>query len=157
MLTARDVTAELAAQAREQELAAHAAALEAAPEPCGIVDDEGRFRYANRRIARVAGHRPRADRHADAARRSRPTADGSTVRSIVAAVAGALRQEMRWRRPDGHVLDVELALAPGRRGNAGLRILTARDVSAVRRTAERNERDQSASPACSNWRSARMR
>jgi PAS domain S-box-containing protein len=139
MLTARDVTAELAAQAREQELAVHAAALDAAPESCGIVDDEGRFRYANgallamlattsERIGTLTLQGLEAD------------SDGSTVRSIESAVAGALRQEVRWRRLDGHVLDVELALAPIA-GNAGLRTLTARDVSVVRRATERNERD----------------
>ena len=50
LLTARDVSSELATLAREQELAALADALEAAPEPCGVVDGEGRLRYGNRAL-----------------------------------------------------------------------------------------------------------
>ena len=55
LLTARDVTSEFAAHAREQELATQAEALDAAPEACGIVDGEGRLRYGNRALLALLG------------------------------------------------------------------------------------------------------
>jgi len=140
LVTARDVTAELAAQAREQELAAQADALDAAPEACGVVDGEGRLRYGNRALLALL--------NTDRERLGTLTlqmldfeGDGdATLRTVARTVSGALRQENRWRRPDGIVLDVEVALAPDEAGSS-FRVFTARDVSTARRTGERNLRD----------------
>lgn len=140
LLTARDVSAELATHAREQELAALADALEAAPDPCGVVDGEGRLRYGNRALlALLNTDRERlgtltlqtlvVEREAD-----------PTPRSIERTVTGALRQDVRWRRPDGQVLEVEVAFA-ALDEQTGFRVLTARDVAGSKRAAERNERD----------------
>lgn len=140
MLTARDVTAELAAQVREQELAAHADALAAAPEPCGIVDGEGRFRYGNRGLLGLLGTESERLGTLTLQALEVDNDGSSTVRSIERTAAGALRQEVRWRRPDGQSMDVEVSLAPVNE-NSTLRVVTARDVSAARRAIERNERD----------------
>lgn len=140
MVTARDVTADLAAQVREQELAAQADALDAAPEACGIVDAEGRLRYGNRALlALLAAERDKLGTLTMQALEA-DSDDTGTVRSIGRSGSGALRQELRWRRPDGQVLEVEVALAPVT-GDSALRVLTARDISAQLRSAARSERD----------------
>ncbi|MDH4105912.1 MAG: PAS domain S-box protein, partial [Gammaproteobacteria bacterium] len=139
MLTARDVTADLAAQVREQELAAQADALEAAPEACGVVDSEGRLRYGNRALLGLLGME-REKLGTLTLQSLEPDDDNGTVRSIARSQTGALRREARWLRPDGQALEVEVALAPVA-DDTGLRVFTARDVSAARRAAERNERD----------------
>jgi PAS domain S-box-containing protein len=142
LLTARDVTHEFAAHAREQELAAQAEALDAAPEACGIVDGEGRLRYGNRALLALLGvDRDQLGTLTLQSLELEPATD-DTVRSVSRSEAGALRDAARWRRPDGVVLDVELALAAARE-DAAFRVVTVRDVSAARRTAERAERDQS--------------
>jgi PAS domain S-box-containing protein len=140
MLTARDVTADLAAQVREQELAAQADALEAAPEACGVVDTEGRLRYGNRALLGLLATEREKLGTLTLQSLEPDGDDNGTVRSIGRSQSGALRQELRWRRPDGRALDVEVALAPVTDDN-GLRVFTARDVSSTRRAAERNERD----------------
>jgi PAS domain S-box-containing protein len=140
MLTARDVTADLAAQVREQELAAQADALEVAPEACGIVDSEGRLRYGNRALLGLlaTGHEKLGTLTLQSLEPDND--EQGEARSIDRSQTGALRQEVRWVRPDGQSLEVEVALAPVT-DDTGLRVFTARDVSATRRAAERNERD----------------
>ena len=140
LVTARDVTAELVSQAREQELAAQAEALDAAPEACGVVDGEGRLRYGNRALLALL--------NTDRERLGTLTlqmldaeGDGeATLRNVARTASGTLRQEARWRRLDGVVLDVEVALADYDEGSS-FRVLTARDVSTARRAAERSLRD----------------
>lgn len=139
LVAARDVTAATDAQARAAELAPRAAALEASPEPCGLVDAEGRLHYANRALLALLGivGSPAA---LDLAALE-PEADADATLRSFAAGPGAFRQETRWRRPDGALLEVELMTAPvGEDGQ--WRILNVRDVSATKRNAERNERDQ---------------
>jgi PAS domain S-box-containing protein len=141
LLSARDVTAELATQAREQELAAHADALEAAAEPCGVVDGEGRLRYGNRALLALLNvDRERLGTLTMQALEIDGKA-GPAPGNIEQVQAGVLRQDLRWRRPDGQAIEVEVALA-AIDGNAGFRVLTARDVAAAKRAAERNDRDQ---------------
>ncbi|MEY2920229.1 MAG: hypothetical protein RL261_1534 [Pseudomonadota bacterium] len=140
LLTARDISAELATHAREQELAAQADALEAAPEPCGVVDGEGRLRYGNRALlALLNTDRERLGTLTMQALEIGGEAD-ATVRSVTRTVTGALRQDLRWRRPDGQPVEVEVSLASIDE-STGFRVLTARDVSGPKRAAERNERD----------------
>jgi len=140
LLTARDVSAELATHAREQELAALADALEAAPEPCGVVDGEGRLRYGNRALlALLNTDRERLGTLTLQALEVEGEAD-ATPRSVERTVTGARRQDVRWRRPDGQTIEVEVALAAIDE-QTGFRVLTARDVAGSKRAAERNERD----------------
>jgi len=141
LLTARDVTSEFAAHAREQELATQAEALDAAPEACGIVDGEGRLRYGNRALLALLGVDHEKLGTLTLQSLELETAVDATVRNVVRTEAGALRDEARWRRPDGVVLDVEVALAAARE-DAAFRVVTVRDVSASRRAAERSDRDQ---------------
>ena len=140
LLTARDVSSELATLAREQELAALADALEVAPEPCGVVDGEGRLRYGNRALlALLHTDRERLGTltlqalEVEAAAHSKPRDEERTV-------TGALRRDVRWRRPDGQAIEVEFSLAAIDE-QSGFRVLTARDVAGPKRAAERNERD----------------
>jgi PAS domain S-box-containing protein len=140
LLTARDVSSELTTLAREQELAALADALEAAPEPCGVVDGEGRLRYGNRALlALLNTDRERLGTLTLQALEAEPATD-SSPRSIGRTVTGALRQDVRWRRPDGQSIDVEIALAAIDE-QTGFRVVTARDVADSKLAAERNERD----------------
>ena len=140
LLTAREISAELAAHAREQELAAQADALEASPEPCGVVDGEGRLRYGNLALlALLNTDRERLGTLTMQALEVGGEAD-ATVRSVARTATGALRQDVRWRRPDGQSIEVEVSLASIDE-NTGFRVLTARDVSGLKRAAERNERD----------------
>ena len=141
LVTARDVTAELASRERERALEVEARALEAAPEPCGIVDDQGVFQYANRALLQLL-----ATDLANLASLSLRSLDAedqadSTVRTAALNNPGAQRRELRWRRPDGVCFDVEVATAPCA-AEGRLRVVTARDVSVARRTTERNERDR---------------
>ena len=140
LLTARDVSSELATHAREQELAGLADALEATPEPCGIVDGEGRLRYGNRALlALLKTDRERLGTLTLQTLEVEGAAD-STPRSVERTVTGALRQDVRWRRPDGQLIEVEIALA-AIDTQSDFRVLTARDVACSKRAAERNERD----------------
>ncbi len=140
LLTARDVSSELAAHAREQELAALADALEAAPEPCGVVDGEGRLRYGNRALlALLNTDRERLGTLTLQSLEAEPAAD-STPRSIGRTVTGALRQDVRWRRPDGQ-LDRRRNRACGDRRADGLPRLDRAGRRGSKRAAERNERD----------------
>ena len=140
LLTAREISAELAMHAREQELAAQAEALEAAPEPCGVVDSEGRLRYGNLALlALLNTDRERLGTLTLQALEVEGEAD-ATVRSVARTVSGALRRDVHWRRPDGQAIEVEVSLASIDE-NPGFRVLTARDVSGLKRAAERNERD----------------
>ena len=140
LLTARDVSTELATHAREQELAALAEALEAAPEPCGVVDGEGRLRYGNGALLALLNvDRERLGTLTLQTLEIEGGADPAQ-RSIGRTVTGALRQEARWRRPDGEPIEVEVALASIDE-HTGFRVLTARDVAAAKRAAERSERD----------------
>ena len=143
LLTARDVSAELEALAREQELAAQADALETAPEACGVIDGEGRLRYGNRALlALLNTDRERLGTLTLQALEFDADAD-ATVRDVARTAGGGLRRETRWRRADGVMLEVEVAQAPlGGDEASAFRVLTVRDVSGVRRTAERNERDR---------------
>ena len=136
LLTARDVGSELAAHAREQELAALADALEAAPEPCGVVDGEGRLRYGNRALLALLS----TDRERLGTLTLQSLEVSGAADSTARTVTGALRQDVRWLRPDGRSIEVEVALAAIDE-QTGFRVLTARDVASSKRAAERNERD----------------
>jgi PAS domain S-box-containing protein len=138
LVTARDVTSELALEARERAAALRAAALDTAPEPCALLDDEGRFVFANRAMLALLGIEADAAAGLTIGGLSHEPAGDDTVR---ARLDGPIRQAARWRRPDGAVLDVELSIARGDDADAP-RVLTVRDVSSELRHAARNERDR---------------
>jgi PAS domain S-box-containing protein len=141
LVTARDVTDEVALRTREKVLATAAAALAAAPEACGILDLDGRLQYANGALLQLLAVDAAAIASISLQSLGADDASDSTVRTAALASQGPQRQQTRWRRPDGVTLDVELAVAPCA-GDGSLRVFNVRDVSVARRTAERNERDQ---------------
>jgi len=141
LMAARDVTEERAQRLSLREQSARARVLEQLPEPCCIVDGEGRLHWANEAFIRLLG--------LDAARLSEvslaalevPTDGDSTVRSVAVAGNGLALQECQWRRSDGTPIDVEVASVVAADA-AGRRIVLVRDASPRRRAAERAERDQ---------------
>ncbi|HWJ06848.1 MAG TPA: HD domain-containing phosphohydrolase [Steroidobacteraceae bacterium] len=141
IVSVRDVTEELALRARERVLAVEAAALAVAPEACGIVDADGRFQYANAALLELLAVDKAGVAALSLQSLAAEDAVDSTVRTAALADAGIQREHVRWRRADAVTLDVELAVATCA-GDDGLRVITARDVTATRRTTERNERDQ---------------
>jgi PAS domain S-box-containing protein len=154
LVTAHDVTTAAALEARIDELGRQSSTLEArvaelarqsnvlesAPEALALVDAEGGLRYANRALLALLGVGPDALTGLTLGSLDAETDAESTLRGLPAAGRGTVRFETRWKRPDGAVLEVELANAPA--GEDGLRAIMVRDVSAAHRTNERNERDQ---------------
>jgi PAS domain S-box-containing protein len=137
LVTARDVTTEHELQAREQVTRERAAALDAAPEACALLDGAGRLTYANRALQQLLGIDPGGVAQLTlASLMDQPDAD-ETVRT---RIDGATRQTSRWKRPDGSLLDVEFAVASS--DADAPRVLTVRDVSLERLHAARNERDR---------------
>jgi PAS domain S-box-containing protein len=141
LVTLRDVTHEHALAARERALATAAQALEASPEACATVDADGRLRSANRAMLHLLAVDAAGVGELSLQSLEADVGTDATVRTSAVGPDGQQRQQTRWRRPDGVTLDVELSLAPLGDGS-DLRVVAARDVSAARRTAERNERDQ---------------
>ncbi|HET7204678.1 MAG TPA: HD domain-containing phosphohydrolase [Steroidobacteraceae bacterium] len=141
LVTVRDVTEERALVERERTLAREARALEGAPEACGIVDAEGRFQYANRALLALLATEPAGLPGLSLQALEDEASADSTVRTLAVQGRGPRRQETRWRRPDGVTFDAELSVATVE-GEPEFRVVVVRDVSAVRREAERNEFDR---------------
>lgn len=141
LVTARDVSAEQASREREQVLETEALALAAAPAACGIVDEEGRFRYGNRALLQWLA--VDAGQLAEVSLRSLEATEqeDATVRTAALGIAGPYRRELRWRRPDGVCRDVEVAV-DGCADDGRLRVVTVRDVTDARLAAQRDEREQ---------------
>jgi PAS domain S-box-containing protein len=138
LVTARDVTDELALRARERIHALGADALESAAAACGIVDSEGQLQYANAALLEVLGVDRAGLASVSLQSLELESSADATVRTVQLHGRGH-RIETRWRRADGMVLDVELALAPCGDDH---RVVTVRDVSAGQRAEQRNERDR---------------
>ena len=120
LTAARDVTDERSERAAVDTLRRHALALQHVPFAVCLADGEGRLRYANQAFVDLAGLAPDA-------------LEGATLAQLF---AGA----------DGTPLDVELAEAAVE-GLAGLRIVVARDVTALRRAEQRADRERHRSAA----------
>ncbi|HEX5648613.1 MAG TPA: response regulator, partial [Steroidobacteraceae bacterium] len=141
LVTARDVTDEIALAERERAFAREARALEAAPEACGLVDADGRIQYGNRALLALLATEPRTLTTLTLQSLEDAEAAEATIRTTAVTAQGVQRHETRWRRPDGVTFDVEVSLAAVD-GEAEWRVVSARDVSTWRREAERNEHDQ---------------
>jgi PAS domain S-box-containing protein len=139
LVTARDVTAELEGQAQAAQLSTRAAALEAAPEPCGLVDAEGQLHHANRALRALLGLE--VDFAPVSLRTLEPEAGADATLRDISSGQDTLRSETRWRRADGTLLDVELAAAPSS-DDGRWRSIVVHDVTTARRIARRNEREQ---------------
>ncbi|MCE3283914.1 MAG: response regulator receiver protein [Steroidobacteraceae bacterium] len=141
LVTARDVTDDIALAERERAFAREARALEAAPEACGLVDADGRIHYGNRALLALLGTDARTLTTLTLQSLEDTEAAEETVRTAAITAQGVQRHETRWRRPDGVTFDVEVSLA-AMDGDPEWRVVSARDVSTWRREAERNEHDQ---------------
>jgi PAS domain S-box-containing protein len=143
LTAARDVTDERAERAAHDSARRQVLALQHAPLAACIADDEGRLQFANDAFLRLSGLAPDALRGATLAQFA-PDDDG-TVRAL-AGSEGTTRQQSRWRRADGTVLEVELASAAVE-GATGLRVIVARDMTDVQRAGQRGERERHRSTA----------
>jgi len=141
LTTARDVTDERAQRAADELSRQHELALQQVPVAACLVDQEGRLQFANAAFLALVGLE---EDLLQGARLQQFTVDDDsegTVRSLAVSDGGQVLQQGRWRRSDGTVIDVELvsvALA----GAPGLRAVTVRDTSSLRRADQRNEREQ---------------
>jgi PAS domain S-box-containing protein len=140
LMTARDVTTERAEQAHTAELAFQARALQHLPAPCCVADAEGRLKYANPAFLELLG--VGADRIGEfSLPQFEVTADAdATARYPSLNDRGQPPRVARWRRPDGALIDVEVAVM-GTGEAEGLSVVTVQEITSRLRAAERNERD----------------
>jgi PAS domain S-box-containing protein len=115
LTAARDVTDERSERAAVDTLRRHALVLQHVPSAVCLADGEGRLRYANQAFVNLAGTTPDA-------------LEGATLAQLFAGADGTRR-------------DVELAEAAVE-GLAGLRIVVARDVTAMRHAEQRADRER---------------
>ena len=141
LTTARDVTDERARreiEAREHEIAL---ALEHAPSATCLVDSEGQLQFANAAFLALTGISAAGVSGTSLDRFIADDEGDDTVRGLAAVTSAAAPYACRWRRTDGAVLDVEVALAPHAE-QAGLRAIVVRDLSAQRRAEAHGARAQ---------------
>jgi len=140
LMVAREVTAERAAQAQAEAAALRADALAQLPVACCIADAEGRIRYGNPPFLKLLGVDEERLGQLSLAQLEVPTESDSTGRHPLLHAGEQPPQVTRWRRPDGSMLDVEVAVrAAGESERSS--IVTVQDVSTRVRTTERSERD----------------
>jgi PAS domain S-box-containing protein len=144
LTAARDVTDERSERAAVDTLRRHALVLQHVPSAVCLADGEGRLRYANQAFVNLAGLAPDALEGATLAQLV--VQDEATVRGLASDGTGARAWQARWRRADGTPLDVELAEATVE-GLTGLRIVVARDVTALHRSEQRADRERHRSAA----------
>lgn len=139
LMTAREVTDERASQAQAESASLRAQALDQLPVACCIADGEGRLRHANPAFHRLLGAEPGALDAATLAQFEVKGADETTARHPILTGGELPPHETRWRRLDGTIIDVEVAMRVA--AEAGLATVTVRDIGARLRSAERNDRD----------------
>jgi PAS domain S-box-containing protein len=144
LTAARDVTDERAKRSAHEADRRYALVLQHAPFPTCLADGEGRLRYANEAFLRLAGLAPDALEGATLAQLA--VEEPGTVRDRTIDGTGQTARPLQWRRPDGTLLDVELAEGAVD-GLDGLRIVVARDVTARQRAGRRTERERDRSEA----------
>jgi len=144
LTAARDVTDERAERAAHEAARQHAIALQHAPLPVCLADNEGRLQFANDAFLHLSGLA--ADALPGATLAQLAVADEGTIRGLASGGAGQMIHQARWQRADGTVLDVEL-LSAVVDGLAGLRVVVARDATVLRRGERRAEREQRRSAA----------
>ncbi len=138
--TVRDVSLERAERAAQLVAVSRAGTLEDAPIGTCRVDQAGTIQYANSAFHSLLGLEAGTAEGLMLQHLEQGTGGDSTIRSVAIGNSGQLTQETRWRRPDGSILDVEVA-ATVVAGADGSRVLTVRDVSARRRAQERADRE----------------
>jgi PAS domain S-box-containing protein len=141
LMVARDATADLESRSRLEHAATRAAVVEHTAAACCLIDPDGRLTWANAAFRSLMGLAPADVEKASLAQFESRAADDATMRSAAITGDGLVIRETRWRRADGSMADVELAIAPVRE-LAERRVVTVRDVSNRRRTLERVEREQ---------------
>jgi PAS domain S-box-containing protein len=143
LVAARDVTLERAVEETREQEALCARALEDAPVPAGIVDGDGRFRYANTGLGRLLGMDPGGVQGHLMSEFEFKGGDDTTVRAVAIVADGQAFQETRWRRADESVVEVEIG-ASAIESREGWRVITVRDVGSRRKTAQRADLEQRA-------------
>jgi HD-GYP domain-containing protein (c-di-GMP phosphodiesterase class II)/CheY-like chemotaxis protein len=139
--SARDVTSEREASAKRDQATLGALALEASPLAAGLADAAGRLRYGNAAFWRLLGLEAVPAQPLSLASLECDRSGDSTIRKAAIGGDGQVLQELRWRRPDGGELEVEVASAePGTM--PGTRIVVVRDISVRRQREERVAREQ---------------
>ncbi len=141
LMTAADVTANRSARASVAQLSVVSQAFDFAPEPSVLADAEGRLRHGNRAFLELLGIDAERLETLTLQQLEGEAGDDATIRSLALGRNGRARLETRWRRPNGSVIDVEIAAVPCE-AMPDTRVLSVRDISPQRRTAERNEREQ---------------
>jgi PAS domain S-box-containing protein len=140
LTTVRDVTTERSERAAQQVASAMATAFRGSPVAICLADAAGRVELANAAFHALLGLAP-GGAEGLALQQFDPEAGvDSTIRSVAISSNGQMAQEARWRRPDGSVLDVEVASAVVG-GTGGSRVIAVRDVSGRRRAQERADRE----------------
>jgi PAS domain S-box-containing protein len=140
LMTARDVTEERAVQALESAHSLRARALEHLPSASCIVDAGGRLHYGNPAFLQLLGVEATALDGLSLQQLDVPAEGDETARHPVLSRAGQSMHEARWRRPDGAIIDVEVATAQASDAD-GLSVLVVQDISGRLRAAARAERD----------------
>jgi PAS domain S-box-containing protein len=139
-MLARDVPTERSVQSQSVETTLRARALEQLAAPCCIADGEGRLKYANRAFCELLGVEAAAINGLSLSQLEVPVDEDAAESDQSPIASGRPAHAMRWRRPDGIVIDVEAAVTDGGEPD-GLSVVTVREVTSRLRADERNERD----------------
>jgi len=140
LMIARDVTTERSVQSQSVETTLRARALEQLAAPCCIADGEGRLKYANRAFCGLLGVEAAAINGLSLSQLEVPVDEDAAESNPSLIARGRPAHAMRWRRPDGIVIDVEAAVTDAGEPD-GLSVVTVREVTGRLRADERNERD----------------
>ncbi len=143
LVAARDVTVERAVRSEREQAALCARALEDSPVAAGVVDGDGRFRYANAGLCRLLGLEPDALHGRALSEFEAKGGDDTTVRAVAIVADGKAFQETRWRRADDTLVDVEIGVS-AIESQEGWRVVTVRDIGSRRRAAQRADIEQRA-------------
>lgn len=138
---ARDVTAESEMRRRHEASVNRSAVAEHTAAACCLIDPDGRIVWTNSAFRSLTGLVAADLERAMIAQFEQRMESDATMRSAAISGDGLVLRETRWRRGDGSVIEVEIAMAPTP-DLADRRIVTVRDISNRRRTAERGEREQ---------------
>jgi PAS domain S-box-containing protein len=141
LVVAREVSGEIAAKGALELAAMGAAVGEHTAAACCLVDPEGAITWANAAFRSLSGLADADLDRASLAQLEHHVEGEATMRSAALADDGLVLRETRWRRADGSLFDVEIAIRP----LAELpdrRVVTVRDVSSRRRNLARSEREQ---------------
>ena len=139
--SAREVTADRANRAAQEQSALRAQALERSPIPTCVADAEGRLLQANAAFSALLGLDAEALAGSSLQQFDTAAEGEATVRSIAIGAARPNVRECRWQRPDGTSFDAEVSVA-AIDGASGLRVVAVRDLSEHRRAARRTGCEQ---------------